>query len=208
VNVRSATAEDRESIVRCLARAFENDPIVCFALRGDEGKPRALHTLFDVAFRRLIFAASGAWIADGGAGAALWAPPGRWDPLRAWPDALSLAGAVGWLRLGRVLRGMGRIDGRHPAAPHWYLFAIGVDPDDQGRGVGTALLQAVLSSCDARGEAAYLEASTEANARLYARHGFRITDEVAIEPEGPLVRLMWRDPGGSGLKGIAPRRAV
>ena len=101
----------------------------------------------------------------------------------------------------RVLRGIGRIDGRHPKAPHWYLFAIGVDPDHQGRGVGSALLDAVLSRCDELGEPAYLEASTEANARLYARYGFTFVESVDVEPGGPTARLMWREP-------VGPRRAT
>jgi ribosomal protein S18 acetylase RimI-like enzyme len=192
--VRPATIDDRGAIVRALARAFEHDPLACFALRSDAGKTRALETTFDVAFRRWTLPVGGAWVAEGGAGAALWGPPGQWNPLRGWPDALALARSVGWTRLPRVLRGIGRVDRKHPKAPHWYLFAIGVDPDHQGRGVGTALLRPVLSQCDELGEAAYLEASTEANARLYARHGFRLVEAVDVEDGGPTARLMWRSP--------------
>jgi ribosomal protein S18 acetylase RimI-like enzyme len=199
--VRPATVDDRKAVVRALARAFERDPLACFALRDDAGKARALETTFDVAFRRWTLPAAGAWLADEGAGAALWVPPGQWNPLRAWPDAFALARSVGWMRLPRVLRGIGRIDGRHPKAPHWYLFAIGVDPDHQGRGVGSALLDAVLSRCDELGEPAYLEASTEANARLYARYGFTFVESVDVEPGGPTARLMWREP-------VGPRRAT
>jgi ribosomal protein S18 acetylase RimI-like enzyme len=198
VRVRPATIEDRGAVVRALVRAFEHDPLACFALRTDAGKARAFETTFDVAFRRWTLPVGGAWLAEGGAGAALWAPPGQWSPGRAWPDALALARSVGWLRLPRVLRGIGLVDARHPRAPHWYLFAIGVDPDHQGRGVGSSLLRAVLSLCDERGEAAYLEASTEANARLYERHGFRLVDTIDVDQGGPTARLMWRDP-------LAPR---
>lgn len=197
--VRLATIEDRDVVARTLARAFEHDPVACFAVRGDGGKKRALEVMFDVAFRRWTLPVGGAWLAEGGAGVALWLPPGQWKPMRAWADALALAHSVGWPRLPRVLRGIGRIDRRHPKAPHWYLFAIGIDPDHQGRGLGSALLHAVLSRCDELGQAAYLEASTEANARLYARHGFTLVGAVDVEPGGPTVRLMWRDPKAGPL---------
>lgn len=191
--VRLATLDDRAAVVRALARAFEHDPLACFAVRDDAGKARALETAFDVAFRRWTLPVGGAWIAEGGQGAALWAPPGRWNPLRAWPDVPALVRSIGVRRLPRVLRGIGRMDRKHPTAPHWYLFAIGVDPDHQGKGVGSALLAPVLTQCDELGEAAYLEASTESNARLYARHGFELTEALDLEDGGPTARLMWRD---------------
>ena len=51
----------------------------------------------------------------------------------------------------------------------------------------------MLRSCDEDGVAAYLESSKERNIAFYARHGFRVTEEVRM-PKGPPVWLMWRDP--------------
>ena len=83
--------------------------------------------------------------------------------------------------------------GHHPKAPHYYLFALGVDPAHQGRGLGSTLLRAVTSQCDAKNAPAYLEASTEKNARLYQRHGFRVTEEFGWRRTCP-PWLMWREP--------------
>jgi hypothetical protein len=54
----------------------------------------------------------------------------------------------------------------------------------------------VLEQCDARGQLAYLEASSEVNARLYARHGFVVTETVDLAAGGPTVRLMERPARG------------
>jgi ribosomal protein S18 acetylase RimI-like enzyme len=194
LTVRRAVAEDRDAVVRALVRAFDVDPLPNYLLRADAGRERAFATVFDVAFRRLTLPTNGAWVAEGGAGAALWTPPGEWKTWRALADVPRLAWAVGASRLTRTLVGTRRVERHHPREPHWYLFAIGVDPDHQGRGIGSALLRAVLETCDARGEAAYLEASSHENARLYERHGFRATGEVALSPTGPSVTLMWRAP--------------
>ena len=180
--------------MRALACAFDADPVANFLLRKDASRARAFHTVFDVAFRRLTLPAQEVWIAGDAEGAALWAPPRAWNALRAWPSAFGLARAVGLTRVPGVLAAIGRVQREHPREPHWYLFALGVVPAAQGRGLGSLLLKGVLSRCDERREPAYLEASTEDNARLYERHGFRVIKEVPLAPGGPVVRPMWRPP--------------
>jgi GNAT superfamily N-acetyltransferase len=92
-----------------------------------------------------------------------------------------------------VRRGNARLGRAHPREPHWYLFALGVVPEATGQGRGTALLAPVLARCDAERLPAYLEASTEDNARVYARLGFERRDEVEIL-DGVRVRPMLREP--------------
>ena len=60
----------------------------------------------------------------------------------------------------------------HPEEPHWYLPLIGVDPIEQGRGCGSALLRVGLSRCDADRLPAYLESTNPKNIPLYERYGF------------------------------------
>ncbi len=79
----------------------------------------------------------------------------------------------------------------HPQQPHWYLPLIGVNPDGQGRGLGSAMLRPVLARCDAEGVAAYLEATTERSRALYARLGFRPVGTIEVAdcpPIHPMVR--------------------
>jgi hypothetical protein len=51
----------------------------------------------------------------------------------------------------------------------------------------------VLERCDTERLPAYLEASSEDNARLYARLGFEPREELEVLPGVP-VRPMWREP--------------
>ena len=98
-----------------------------------------------------------------------------------------------WPKVGRAVRGVETIERAHPREPHYYLAVLGTDPDEQGRGIGSALMQPVLEMCDRDVVPAYLESSKERNVDFYARHGFRVTDELVL-PEGPPVWPMWRDP--------------
>ena len=83
-------------------------------------------------------------------------------------------------------------DAHHPQDPHYYLQFIGVRPERQGTGIGSALLRAVLDRCDLEGAAVYLEAG-ERSRHLYLKHGFEAITELRL-PEGPSVFPMWRAP--------------
>jgi ribosomal protein S18 acetylase RimI-like enzyme len=84
------------------------------------------------------------------------------------------------------------LDAHHPRDPHYYLQFIGVRPECQGTGIGSAFLRAVLDRCDLEGTAAYLEAD-ERSKPLYLRHGFEAIAELRL-PEGPSFWPMWRAP--------------
>jgi GNAT superfamily N-acetyltransferase len=84
---------------------------------------------------------------------------------------------------------------RHPRAPQYYVLVVGVVPELQGRGLGSALMRPTLDHCDEVGLPAYLEASSERSAALYERLGFRCHRELRLGGSPPL-RLMTRPPNG------------
>jgi GNAT superfamily N-acetyltransferase len=144
---------------------------------------------------RLSFSGYGEiWLDDDLLGAAMWRRPGGYpEPLsaqlRMLPHYLRLFPRE-FMRASRAMNAAAKV---HPREPHWYLFAVGVVPEATGQGRGSALLEPVLTRCDADGVPAYLEASTADNARLYARLGFEPLDEIEMLP-GLLVRPMRRKP--------------
>ena len=73
-----------------------------------------------------------------------------------------------------------KMDAYHIKEPHWYLAILGVEPSQQGRGIGSSLLRHTLDSVDEQKLPAYLESSNPANVPLYQRHGFEVLDEVQI----------------------------
>src|SRR4029434_6355179 len=74
-----------------------------------------------------------------------------------------------------VMEQMGRY---HPSEPHWYLPLIGVDPSQQGKGYGTALMRYALDACDGDRAPAYLESTNPRNVPLYQRHGFELLGTI------------------------------
>jgi ribosomal protein S18 acetylase RimI-like enzyme len=105
---------------------------------------------------------------------------------------------AGVTALPRLVRGFSAIERHHPEEPHHYLAVLGTDPSAQGQGLGTAVMRPVLEMCDADGVPAYLESSKERNVAYYARHGFRVRQELDVPGGGPRIWLMWREPQGAG----------
>lgn len=91
----------------------------------------------------------------------------------------------------RFLRIMKQIDGLHHQLmpqPHWYLWALGVDPAHQGRGIGGSLLAPTLARARKAGFPCYLETQNEDNVRFYRKQGF----ELLHDAEFPEVSLqLW-----------------
>ena len=82
----------------------------------------------------------------------------------------------------------------HPREKHFYLQFLGVDPDHQGRGLGTALMRPVLERCDREGCGAYLENSNAVNTPYYKRMGFKVTGLIDMGNGAPALWPMWREP--------------
>lgn len=86
------------------------------------------------------------------------------------------------------------LDSKRPKTPHHYLFAISVNPELQGKGIGGQLMREALSRIDRENSPAYLENSKERNIAFYRNHGFEITEEIQPTKDSPPMWLMWREP--------------
>jgi GNAT superfamily N-acetyltransferase len=156
---------------------------------------RQLERGFALFMRRVYLQHDECYTTNGVVGGSLWAPPGKWHlspfaQLRLLPRMAAVAGRD----LPRLMRGLGYIESKHPTEPHYYLGPLGVEPEWQGKGIGSELMRPVLERCDRKGVPAYLEASTPRNRALYLRNGFKVLEEVNFPHGGPPTWLMWRDP--------------
>lgn len=195
VSARRATTADLPRLATSLARAFQDDPIARWSCPPDALRPRMLRRFYAIRLRQVL-RHDEVWVDPDLTGGALWLPPGEWrtTPKEDAELARSLLFPRLLPRLPMVTWGFTGIERRHPPSPpHWYLSILGTDPAAQGRGIGSTLLRAVLDRCDEDGVGAYLESSKETNIAFYARHGFRVREEVRL-PRGPQAWLMWREP--------------
>ncbi len=186
---------DIPALTDTLARAFMDDPVACWSCPVERLRMGVLERFQSARLRQLLKYGE-IWMSSDRACAALWAPPGHWRTTVR--EDLEIARAVMHPRLlGRLplsVAGLLGIERKHPRQPpHWYLAVLGTEPAAQGRGLGSAVLGRVLEQCDADGVAAYLESSKERNIDFYARHGFKVMEELRL-PRGPRMWPMWREP--------------
>ena len=78
--------------------------------------------------------------------------------------------------------------------PHWYLWGLGVEPSEQGKGIGGALMLPILARAEAEGVPCYLETQNEANVPFYRKHGFEVVSDGEVPKRGLRVWAMVRAP--------------
>jgi len=186
----AATASDEAAIVDVLVRANLADPASRW-LWPDPQQFLLHFPSFVKAFGGRAFAHRSAYYVDGYSGATLWLPP------NVNPDEDSLITLVQRTVSDQIQKDffavfeqMGRY---HPSEPHWYLPLMGVDPSQQGKGLGSALLQYTLMQFDRDNKLAYLESSNPRNIPLYKRHGFELLGSIQIGTS-PSIAPMLRRP--------------
>lgn len=179
-----------------MAEAFFHDPILAWLMPDETQRRMRLRRFFAIELRHMALARGRVWTTSDLSGAALVMPPHAWGmPGRAF----LLEGRAFGVHMFRAARLGAAMERRHPREAHYYVRDVGVLPEMQGRGLGEALIRPTLNFCDHEGVAAYLEASSERNAELYKRLGFRITSELRVAGSPPL-RLMLRPPMSKSVR--------
>jgi ribosomal protein S18 acetylase RimI-like enzyme len=179
-----------------LARAFHDDPAWTWLIPDAERRRRLLPWLFRVGFE---VTAAEIWATAGEVrGAARWLPPGRpamrvgatLRALVATPFRLGAATAP-FLAYGRAVE---LLRAEAEPGPHWYLAGIGVDPDSQRQGIGSALVAPGVDAAARKGLPAVLLTNNEANLSFYEGQGFAVVREEETPRGGPRAWAMVKAP--------------
>lgn len=77
---------------------------------------------------------------------------------------------------------------------YWYLSIVGIKPDQQGKGLGPALVNSVLDQTDRLGVPTFLETFTPRNHSFYQRLGYRVAGTFDEPVTGGSYAVMTREP--------------
>ena len=186
--IKTSTMAEMPRVIDTIVLGFAADPIVRWLFP----EPQEFLTTFPTLTRLFggrAFEHNSAYKTDGYTGAALWLPPDI------HPDEEGLTSLFDDKFSGVMLEDIfslfEQMDKFHPDEPCWHLAFIAVDPAQQGNGLGSALLEHTLASCDKDHKLAYLESTNPANLPLYLRYGFEVIGDIqtgASPPMFPMIR--------------------
>jgi GNAT superfamily N-acetyltransferase len=180
-----------------LAEAFADDPVFGWLMPDDSRREARLRRYFGIDLQHLTLPHGRVWATSDLTGAVLTLPPGKW---RVPPHVSVLQGSAFGVHIARAARMGATMEWRHMRLVrerHYYVRDIGVHPQEQGNGLGSALMRPTLERCDREGLPAYIEASSERSAALYERLGFEHIEELHVGGSPPLW-LMLRPPRSDG----------
>lgn len=183
-------AHREANAIATLTLAFSADPANRWCWPGT-AEYLAAFPEFVRALGGKAFAAETAFEIAGGAGTALWLPPG------VEPDEAELIAIIQrnvhasrQNELFELIQQMGHY---HPQTPHWYLPFVGVEPLQQNRGLGALLLRPILQRCNDERLPAYLESTNPRNVPFYERLGFRRVGMIQSGTSPEIVPML-REP--------------
>lgn len=204
------TKPDLPEAATVLAAALRDEPGFAFVVPDPVRRAQVMGGLLKFLVRD-AFPLGNVWVArvdDHVVGTAIWYAPGDF-PMTLLRQFRIAPAILPMLRFGHsMVSRLGQMEENAKAAfpkePCWYLAALGVDPERQGQGIGSRLMEAALAEIDgnpeaargAAGRAAYLETGEEINVRFYERFGFEVREsalQLAPAP-GPTHWTMWRPP--------------
>jgi ribosomal protein S18 acetylase RimI-like enzyme len=187
VAINVSTASDEQHVIDVILLAFSADPAVR-RMFPDPTQYLRNFPKFVKAFGGKAFQHGSAYHIDGFLGAALWLPPDVHPDEE--PLAVLIDETVAEQERKDVFAVMEQMASYHPREPHWYLPLIGVDPIQQGKGLGSALMRHALIRCDREKKLAYLESTNEKNVPLYERAGFELIGTIQAGMSPPLYPMV------------------
>ena len=189
----------RRSIDRAaltLQRAFSPDPLFTWVFPDAATRPAALQRFMRVPLEYGLRYGKVTTSHDARA-ICMWLPPGPGVsvPRMIRSGMLGVPFRTGFGPFVKFMTANEIMDKIHKARvsePHWYLMIVGVDPELQGQGVGSAIVREGLALADRESKPCYLETSEHRNLAFYERLGFVVLEEATLGKGGPKAWAMCR----------------
>jgi ribosomal protein S18 acetylase RimI-like enzyme len=191
-SVRQLAEGEIEAASVTLGRAFLNEPLMVFAIPDLDTRKRLFRTYFTPGVR-LALALGEVWCADDLSAVACWRRPRSGAPsaellaAAGVPDPPETIGAGAAGRADPVYAHLAARQEQLGVPPdHWYLSMVGVAPDCQRRGLGSAVLRPVLDRARDSRVPVFLETLARRNIGFYEKNGFTAIDH-GVEPSSRLA---------------------
>ena len=171
--MQKAELTDKNLIVDILVHSFADNKSINYIVKQDSRREVRLRKLMTYSFELCYRFGEVYLTEDRKACALILFPHQKKTSLSAILLDLDLAfSVIGLSNLKKVLNRESKIKRLYPKSPICYLWFIGVNPADQHKGIGKALLKEVLTKAEVQALPVYLETSASRNVPWYEQFGF------------------------------------
>ncbi|MCH8115196.1 MAG: GNAT family N-acetyltransferase [Chloroflexi bacterium] len=173
---------------RSISRAFFTDPLMQY-IEPDEEKRRKFGNWFLTRAIAYCERWGEVYTDENLAGGGAWLTPGnttmttmRILRIGLWQLPFRL-GTGGLARLNKFDSATAKVHKRVVKGDHWYLLLLGVDPDQQSNGIGSAAIEVGAAKAQQAGLPVYLETMTQSNVDYYQKRGFEVAEEFDVDDQ-------------------------
>lgn len=172
----------KEKVIEILYECFEKNKSVNWIVKQDSKKKERIRDLMDYSFEACIEIGE-IYLTENLTGVIIFSNSDDKLPIleEAYLTVRLIWKVTGIFGIGKALQREKYINRFHPQDEEFiYIWFLGVRKTEQGRGVGSKMLQEVINKSNNEQLPIYVETSTEENLKFYKKHGFEV---YHISPE-------------------------
>lgn len=175
----TADYKDKNLVVDILIKSFEDNKSVNYIVKQDRKRNQRIKKLMEYSFE-MCYLFGEVFLSENKKGCVLIMLPDKKKTMlkTIMLDANLVRSSIGLLNIKKALNRESKIKEFHSDKLIYYLWYIGVEPKEQNKGIGTALMKDVLRESTNKNRPIYLETSTLKNIPWYERFGFKIYHEL------------------------------
>jgi hypothetical protein len=187
--MKEATVEDKGLIIDILSNSFQENLSVNYLIPQDSKRQRRIRALMDYSFETCRLFGK-VYLSEDRSGCALISfPEQKKITLKSlWLEAKMILLGIGPGNISKAISREREISRNYPHTPIYYLWFIGVNPDNQSKGVGKGMMAELLAESRRMGRDVYLETSTLKNLPWYRKFGLEVYRQLSFGYDLFLIR--------------------
>ena len=179
--MKSALYSDKNLIVEILTASFDENQSVNYIVKQDNRRTQRIRELMDYSFE-ICFSSGEVFLSDDKSACALVLyPDKKKTTLKSiLLDVKLILKSIGISNISKALSREAKIKQKQLKEKMYYLWFIGVRPESQNTGIGSQLLNEIISHSKKKNRPVVLETSTVKNLPWYQKFGFKTYDTLDL----------------------------
>jgi GNAT superfamily N-acetyltransferase len=193
MNIIDAQRKDKTRVIEILSKSFQNDPQINYILGSNVNHNKKMKRLMAYSFE-FGLANGKVEISEDKNSVAIWkSSNSKKMTINLFYESILFFFAFGWSGIKRISAMEKKIAAFYPDKTIFnYLWILGTNPNEQGKGYGTAILSKAINNFEQNKVPIYLETSTDSNLYYYQRKRFELYHSMILDTKTQLKTYLMR----------------